>query len=45
MVEVRASNLSVAIATMANHPTMALTDLADEWADIDVVRQMVEIMP
>jgi len=43
MVEVRPTNLSKEISTMTT-PTMALTELAEKGADIDVLRQMVQFM-
>src|SRR5450755_2496382 len=43
MVEVRPTNLSKEISTMTT-ATMALTELAEKGADIDVLRQMVQFM-
>src|SRR5262245_54754853 len=43
MVEVRPNNLSKEISTMTT-PTMALTELAEKGADVDVLRQMVQYM-
>ena len=43
MVEVRPTNLSEEISTMTT-PTMALTELADKGADIDVLGQVVQFM-
>src|SRR5262245_63028963 len=43
MVEVRPTNLSKEISTMTA-ATMALTELAEKGADIDVLRQMVQFM-
>jgi putative transposase len=43
MVEVRPTNLSQEISTMTT-ATMALTELAEKGADIDVLRQMVQFM-
>jgi putative transposase len=42
-VEVRPTNLSKQISTMTT-ATMALTELAEKGADIDVLRQMVQFM-
>jgi hypothetical protein len=42
-VEVRPNNLSKEISTMTT-TTMALTELAEKGADIDVLRQMVQFM-
>jgi transposase-like protein len=42
-VEVRATNLSKEISTMTT-ATIALTELAEKGADIDVLRQMVQFM-
>jgi putative transposase len=42
-VEVRPTNLSKEISTMTT-ATMALTELAEKGADIDVLRQMVQFM-
>jgi putative transposase len=43
MVEVRPTNLSEGDSTMTT-PTMALAELAEKGADIDVLRQMVQLM-
>jgi putative transposase len=43
MVEVRPNNLSKEMSTMTA-ATMALTELAEKGADIDVLRQMVQFM-
>src|SRR5438309_10334944 len=43
MVEVRPTNLSKEISTMTT-TTMALAELAEKGADIDVLRQMVQFM-
>ena len=43
MVEVRPTNLSKEISTMTT-ATMALAELAEKGADIDVLRQMVQFM-
>jgi hypothetical protein len=43
MVEVRPTNLFKEISTMTT-ATMALTELAEKGADIDVLRQMVQFM-
>src|SRR6476659_11513308 len=43
MVEVRPTNLSKEISTMTT-ATMALTELAEKEADVDVLRQMVQCM-
>jgi len=43
MVEVRPTNLSEADSTMTA-PTIALAELAEKGADIDVLRQMVQFM-
>jgi len=42
-VEVRPTNLSKEISTMTT-ATIALTELAEKGADIDVLRQMVQFM-
>jgi transposase-like protein len=43
MVEVRPTNLSEEVSTMTT-TTIALTELAEKGADIDVLRQMVQFM-
>jgi putative transposase len=43
MVEVRPTNLTEEISTMTT-ATMALTELAEKGADVDVLRQMVRFM-
>jgi putative transposase len=43
MVEVRPTNLSEGDSTMTT-PTMALAELAEKGADVDVLRQMVQFM-
>ena len=42
MVEVRPNNLSKEMSTMTA-ATMALTELAEKGADVDVLRQMVHV--